>query len=41
MKEKYEDIACEVVMFEKADVITTSDPNSGNVKDVYHELPPY
>lgn len=36
MKEKYEDIACEVVMFEKADVITTS-----NVKDVIGELPPY
>ncbi len=34
MKEKYEDIACEVVMFEKADVIITS-----HVKDVIGELP--
>ena len=35
MKEKYEDIACEVVVFEKADVITTS----GNVFDAIDVLP--
>lgn len=34
MKEKYEDIACEVVVFEKADVITSS-----NVLDVNGQLP--
>lgn len=34
MKEKYEDIACEVVMFEKADVITSS-----NVLDANGQLP--
>lgn len=34
MKEKYEDIACEVVVFEKADVITTS-----NVFDASGVLP--
>lgn len=30
MKEKYEDIACEVVVFEKADVITTSNVYEAN-----------
>lgn len=30
MKEKYEDIACEVVVFEKADVITTSNVLEAN-----------
>lgn len=35
MKEKYEDIACEVVVFEKADVITSS----GNVYDASGVLP--